>query len=74
MRAALTKLLEIRDELGSGGGVDEAIANPTGKIEDLDPAFKAAADEAQRLKNCSTPRRARRSRCFAPTWIARRRL
>lgn len=57
MRAALTKLLEIRDELGSGGGVDEAIANLTGKIEDLDPAFKAAADEAQRLKELldSTP-------------------
>lgn len=50
LNAELAKLLEIRDALGSGGGVDESIANLTLEIEGLDPAFKAAADEAQRLK------------------------
>lgn len=51
LNAEMAKLLEIRDELGNGGGVDEAIANLTLEIEGLDPAFKAAADEAQRLKD-----------------------
>lgn len=51
LNAEMAKLLEIREQFGSGGGVDEAIANLTLEIEGLDPAFQAANEQAKRLKD-----------------------
>ncbi len=49
LNAELAKLLTIREELGTGGGIDEAIASITLEMEALDPVAAQAAETTKRL-------------------------
>lgn len=51
LQERLAKLLEIRDQFGSGGGIDELIADYTLQLEQMSPAAQAAADAQKRLND-----------------------
>lgn len=51
LRDELEELVKIRDALGSGGGVDQSIADITEELERLSPAAQAAAESQKRLND-----------------------
>lgn len=51
LRDELQRLIEIRDQLGTGGGIDQAIASITDELEQMSPAAQAAADAQRRLND-----------------------